>query len=111
MEPTIAVEQPEYFYANPITVEKDLTFDMNNEQIKNAQIMLKGLGFEPGREDGYFNRVTETAVKAFQQSVGLEQSGTITKETAAKLQQELIDKVRDPKNDTQLTAALKALFK
>jgi carboxyl-terminal processing protease len=110
VEPTIPVDQPAYFYANPISVEKELTFDMNNEQVKNAQVMLKGLGFEPGREDGYFSKETETAVKAFQQSVGLPQSGIITKETAGKLQQTLIEKVRDQKNDMQLETALKALF-
>ncbi|MFZ3591756.1 S41 family peptidase [Bacillus sp. DJP31] len=111
VEPTIVVEQPTYFYANPIAVEKDLAFDMNSEQIKNAQIMLKGLGFDAGREDGYFSKETEAAVKAFQKSVKITESGTITKETAGKMQQALIDKVRDPKNDAQLDSALKALFK
>ncbi|WP_246942684.1 S41 family peptidase [Bacillus pinisoli] len=111
IEPTIPVDQPSYFYANPISIEKELTFDMNNEQVKNAQVMLKGLGFEPGREDGYFSKETETAVKAFQQSVGLEQTGVISKETAGKLQQTLVEKVREPENDRQLETALKVLFK
>lgn len=84
---------------------------MNNEQVKNAQMMLKGLGFEPGRVDGYFSKQTETAVKAFQQTVGLPQTGKISKETAGKLQQTLIEKVRDPKNDVQLDTAIRALFK
>ncbi|WP_456277677.1 S41 family peptidase [Bacillus sp. AK128] len=110
IEPTIPVEQPTYFYSNPISTEEDLKIDMNNEQIKNAQVMLKGLGFEPGREDGYFSAETEVAVKAFQQSVGIEQTGVITKETAGKIQQALIDKVRDVKNDRQLETALKSLF-
>ena len=26
---------------------------MNNEQVKTAQLILKGLGLTPGREDGY----------------------------------------------------------
>lgn len=110
VEPTIPIEQPSYFYANPVSIEKDLTIDMNNEQIKNAQVMLKGLGFEPGRVDGYFSKETETAVKAFQQSVGLSQSGKITPETAGKLQEALIAKVRDKKNDVQLETAIKVLF-
>ncbi|MBM7661566.1 carboxyl-terminal processing protease [Bacillus mesophilus] len=111
VEPTIPVEQPSYFYSNPISIEEDLKYDMNNEQVKNAQVMLKGLGFEPGREDGYYSKETETAVKAFQQSVGIEQTGVISKETAGKLQQTLIEKVRDVKNDRQLETALKSLFK
>jgi carboxyl-terminal processing protease len=111
VEPTIPVNQPDYFYANPLSIEKDLVFDMNNEQVKNAQIMLKGLGFDPGREDGYFSKETEEAVKAFQKSAKLDESGKITEETAGKLQSTLIEKVRDQKNDAQLDAALKALFK
>lgn len=111
VEPTIPVDQPAYFYSNPISIEEDLTLDMNNEQVKNAQMMLKGLGFEPGRVDGYFSKQTETAVKAFQQTVGLPQTGKISKETAGKLQQTLIEKVRDPKNDVQLDTAIRALFK
>lgn len=111
VEPTIPVNQPEYFYANPLNIEKDLVVDSNNEQVKNAQIMLNGLGFDPGRVDGYFSKQTEDAVKAFQKSVKLEESGKITKETAGKLQQALIEKVRDPKNDAQLDEAMDALFK
>ncbi len=111
VEPTVPIDQPAYFYANPINIDKELTFDMNNDQIKNAQIMLKGLGFEPGRVDGYYSKETEVAVKAYQQTAGIEQSGTITKETAAKIQQDLIAKVRDTKNDVQLETAIKLLFK
>ncbi|MBM6616301.1 S41 family peptidase [Bacillus suaedaesalsae] len=111
VEPTIPVNQPAYFYANPLNIEKDLVVDANNEQVKNAQIMLKGLGFDPGRVDGYFSKETEEAVKAFQKSAKLEETGKVTKETAGKLQQLLIEKVRDPKNDAQLDEAMKALFK
>lgn len=110
VEPTIPVNQPDYYYVNPIQIKEPLTFDMNSEQVKNAQKMLKGLGFNPGREDGYFSEETVTAVKAYQQSVGLEQSGTITKETAAKMEQNIIDKIRNQENDVQLETAIKALF-
>ncbi|MFD1736741.1 S41 family peptidase [Bacillus salitolerans] len=110
VEPTIPVNQPEFYYVNPLQVEKPLTFDMNNESIKNAQKMLKGLGFNPGREDGYFGQETVTAVKAFQQTAGLEQTGTITTETASKLEQAIIEKIRNQQNDIQLETAIKSLF-
>lgn len=32
---------------------------MNNNEIKRAQFLLKGLGFVPGREDGYYNESTK----------------------------------------------------
>ena len=33
---------------------------MNNNEIKRAQFLLKGLGFVPGREDGYYNESTKS---------------------------------------------------
>lgn len=110
VEPTIPVKQPDYFYSNPIQLEDELVLDMNNEKIKNAQLMLKGLGFEPGREDGYFSKETETAVKAFQQANDLNVNGKINAETANKIESEILEHVRDENNDLQLKTAIKILF-
>jgi carboxyl-terminal processing protease len=110
VEPTIPMKQPEYFYSNPIQLEDELVLDMNNEKIKNAQLMLKGLGFEPGREDGYFSKETETAVKAFQQANDLNVNGKINAETASKIESEIVEHVRDENNDLQLKTAIKILF-
>ncbi|NEU30203.1 S41 family peptidase [bacterium LRH843] len=111
VEPTVEVKQPDYFYAIPLSVEEPITEDMMNEQIKNAQIMLKGLGFEPGRKDGYFDHQTTLAVRAFQQSNGLAENGQLDKETAAMLQQKIIDQVRDKENDKQLQTAIDLIIK
>lgn len=43
IKPDVEVKQPDYFHVSPLHIEKTLAFDMNNEQIKNAQQMLKGL--------------------------------------------------------------------
>lgn len=110
IEPTIKVEQPEYYNATPIQLEKPFKFDMTGEQIKNAQIMLKGLGFDPGREDGYFSKETAEAVKSFQKKNKLAVTGTIDKETAGLLQAEVVEKIRNREDDAQLNAAMKALF-
>lgn len=110
VKPTVEVKQPEYFYANPIQVEEEtLEFDMNGDQIKNAQVMLAGLGFEPGRKDGYFSKKTETAVKAFQEANDLKVTGKIDSDTAARIQSELIEVIRDKKNDRQLKVAMEVL--
>lgn len=106
IKPTVEVKQPDYFYANPIQIEKPLVVDMNNEQIKNAQIMLDGLGFKPGRKDGYFSKETEAAVKAFQKANNLKQTGQIDKETAGLIQTKVIENIKNDKNDLQLKKAI-----
>jgi carboxyl-terminal processing protease len=110
VEPTLEVKQPEYYYANPIQVEKELKFDMNNEQIKNAQIMLKGLGYKPGRTDGYFSNETELAVEAFQKDNKLSVTGKIDQKTAQMLDMKIMELIRNGKNDIQLETAIKVLF-
>lgn len=110
--PTVEVKQPDYFYSSPIQLEDEsLKFDTNNEKVKNAQLMLKGIGYEPGRVDGYFSKETEVAVQAFQKANGLTVSGQVDKQTAAKLEEKIIEQVKDEKNDFQLQTAIKMLFK
>ncbi|MED4402791.1 S41 family peptidase [Metabacillus fastidiosus] len=110
VEPTIEVSQPAYFQAGPIKADKVLEADMNNEQIKLAQIVLKGIGFEPGREDGYYSEATEMAVKAFQQKHGLQMTGKIDGKTAAKINEVAAENIDEEKNDVQLETAIKSLF-
>lgn len=106
VKPDVAVKQPDYFYATPIDKKKTFKFDDNDENIKQAQIMLKGLGYDPGRQDGYFSKQTETAVKHYQEAVGITINGKIDPLTSEKLESSLIDKIKDEKNDLQLEKAL-----
>ncbi|MBB3870393.1 PDZ domain-containing protein [Parageobacillus toebii NBRC 107807] len=110
VKPDVEVKQPDYFHVSPLHIEKELSFDMNNEQVKSAQQMLKGLGFDPGRTDGYFSKETESAVKAFQKANKLPQTGKIDKNTAEVLQAKVMDAIRDDNNDVQLKTAMKVLF-
>ncbi|MEH7290439.1 S41 family peptidase [Priestia megaterium] len=108
IKPTVEVKQPDYYYANPIQVDKKpLTRDMTGDQVKNAQVMLKGLGFEPGRTDGYFSKETETAVTAFQKANKQKATGEIDEDTAALLQTKLLEKIKSKDEDRQLQTALK----
>lgn len=111
IEPTIKVKQPEYFDAHQLAIEKVLERDMNDEQIQYAQSILKGLGFEPGREDGYYDWSTEIAVKAFQKQFGLEVTGKLDAKTAAHLESAILEKIQDEDNDIQLRTALNYLVK
>ncbi len=107
IQPTLQVQQPAFFNVHPLTVEKTLERDMNDEQIQYAQTMLKGLGFETGREDGYYDDRTELAVKAFQRVEGLEVTGKLDRKTAQQLEMRILEKIKDDKNDVQLLTAIK----
>ncbi|RFU69359.1 PDZ domain-containing protein [Peribacillus saganii] len=111
IEPTIEVHQPDYFNLQPLAIDKTLKRDDNSEQIKHAQEMLSGLGFESSRDDGYFDQRTEVAVKAFQQQNGIEVTGKLDQKTAGAIETALIEKIKDEQNDIQLKIALKYLAK
>jgi carboxyl-terminal processing protease len=107
IKPDVAVKQPVIFQTHPIQVNEPLIQDMNNEQVKNAQEILAGLGFAPGRTDGYFNEETTLAVKAFQQQNNLLATGQIDSKTAGKLEESAIKEMKKKKNDLQLQTALR----
>lgn len=106
INPTIEVKQPEYFYVNPLTLDHSLKLDANNEQVKLAQQILSGLGYGPGREDGYFDYQTERAVKAFQNQEKLPATGEIDPKTAELMDTALTQARKEEKNDLQLQVAL-----
>ncbi|WP_411217723.1 S41 family peptidase [Terribacillus saccharophilus] len=112
IKPTVEVDQPAYFYSSPIQLDESekLKFNDNNDKIKNLQIMLEGLGFDPSRKDGFFNEKTEAAVKQFQQENDLQATGEVNQETADLLQSKIIEQVRDGKHDNQMDKALQELF-
>lgn len=111
VEPDVKVSQPEYYSAMPFTEDVNLKIDMTNEQVKNLQIILNGLGYKTKRQDGYFDANTEAAVKAFQKVNNLEVTGVVDKKTAAKMQEEIIKEIRNPENDMQLQIAIETLLK
>src|SRR5699024_8777685 len=85
------------------TVQKEML-------LENVQIMLKGLGFDPGRDDGYIDKKTKQAVKDYQADNDLKETGDIDEETAGKIEADLLDKVRDGEEDLQLEKALDVLY-
>lgn len=107
IEPDIHVLQPDLYHIHPIQIETVLKQDMNNEQIKNAQVLLKSIGYEPGRVDGYFNQTTEEAVRLFQDEHDLSVTGAINNETAKAMEKEVMNQMEDKDNDRQLQTALK----
>ncbi|MEQ6378504.1 S41 family peptidase [Bacillaceae bacterium S4-13-56] len=110
VEPTIKVEQPEYFYSNPIPKDEVVNEQSSEDKVKNVQIMLKGIGFTPGNTDGEFDNGTKKAIEDFQRDQGLDVTGEVNKETAVKLEDTIVEMARDPKNDLQMKKALEVLF-
>lgn len=111
IEPDIAVEQPAYFRASPMSKKTTLKADMLGDDVKNLQLMLEGLGLAPGRTDGYFNDKTAQAVKSFQTEHGLPANGEVDVKTAQAIEDAITKQIRDPKNDLQLKAAADAMRK
>src|SRR5699024_9909162 len=111
VKPTIEQKQPDFYYANPIQIDETLTFDHTGEQIENAQVMLTGLGYDTGRKDGYFDEETKNAVTNFQKDYDLEATGEINEKTAAAIETEIIEVIRDGDEDLQLEKALHELYK
>src|SRR5699024_473684 len=108
--PTIEKEQPEYFYTNPIQIDKPLTYNHTGEKIKNVQIMLHGLDYNVDRTDGYFDKQTKKAVKDFQKENDMKATGKVDKKTAGLIESKIIDKIRSGEDDQQLERALSALY-
>ncbi|WP_050616446.1 S41 family peptidase [Bacillus testis] len=110
IKPTMEIKQPKIYHTQPLNVEKPLKQDMTNEQVQHAQVILKSLGYDPGRTDGYFDVKTETAVRAFQNGEHLKNTGTINLKTAQALEQTINKAKKDDENDMQLQAAIRYLL-
>ncbi|MRN54316.1 S41 family peptidase [Paenibacillus monticola] len=101
IKPDIAVAQPDYFSVAPINKTAILQYNMNSADVKSAQTMLDGLGYKPGRKDGYFDVGTKNSVKKFQSTAKLKVTGIIDAKTAEALELSLIKVIQDPVNDNQ----------
>ncbi|UJF33174.1 S41 family peptidase [Paenibacillus hexagrammi] len=111
IQPDIAVDQPAYFKAAPLSKKSVIKPDTTSDDVENMQLMLSGLGFAPDRTDGYFSDKTAQSLKAFQRVNGLPMTGEVDTDTANKLEKAILTEIRDPKNDLQLKAAVAELQK
>jgi carboxyl-terminal processing protease len=107
--PDLAVEQPDYFKVAPLSKKTTLKPDTTGDDVKNLQIMLKGLGLAVDRTDGYYSEKTASAVRAFQRGNGLPVTGEVDADTANLLEKAIVAQMKDPNNDLQLKAAVQEL--
>lgn len=63
-----------------------LKYGSLGDAVRNIQSSLNAIGYSAGSADGIYGRNTESAVKNFQKTYGLEVDGIVGKETLAKLE-------------------------
>lgn len=111
VQPDINVSLPDYFKAMPFPENVELKLDMNNVDVQNLQIILNGIGYKTKRKDGYFDDSTKLAVKSFQKANNIDATGIVDSKTATLLQNKVVERIKEPKNDTQLQVATETLLK
>lgn len=107
IKPDYPVALPDYASLPIINPDKDYKLSSSSTDVKTAQKMLKALGFDPGREDGFFDEKTQSALSSFQKSQNLPTDGILKGNTTLKLMDLIREKIQ--KNDTQLQKAIEVL--
>lgn len=110
VQPTIEVKQKDYYYTAPVQIDEPLSYDETGEDIANIQQMLKGLNYDPGRTDGYFDEETTEAVEAFQEDHELAVTGEVDEETAGLIEAKVVEQIRSGEDDVQLQTAMEELY-
>jgi len=75
----------------PAVAHADLQRGSGGEAVEALQIMLFDMGYLSEEPDGQFGARTEEAVKEYQKTVGLEESGTVTDDLMAQISQDWAD--------------------
>ncbi|MBT2662470.1 S41 family peptidase [Bacillus sp. ISL-45] len=107
IKPDHEVSMPEYASLPFIDPETELKESTASEQVKAAQKMLKALGFDPGREDGFYDEKTKEAVIAFQKSKELEETGILKGSSTIELMNALREQIKN--EDPQIQKAIEVL--
>lgn len=107
VKPDFEVALPEYASLQIIDHDKEWKQTDSSTDVKNAQKMLKAIGFDPGREDGYFDENTKKAIIELQKDAQLEPNGILSGKTSMELMSRLSQTIQ--KNDTQIQKAIEIL--
>jgi carboxyl-terminal processing protease len=107
IQPDYPVALPAYAKLPPLNPDNALKKDMNDPQVKVLQQFLEGLGYSPGRDDGYFSEQTEEAVKTFQKMKGLAATGVVQGDTSRAINDAVRARIKE--NDPQLQKAIAVL--
>ncbi|MBO0958316.1 S41 family peptidase [Neobacillus sp. MM2021_6] len=105
--PDFEVALPDFASLPIINPDKELALSTSSTEVQTAQKMLKAVGYDPGREDGFFDEKTKEAVIAFQTAQGLAADGVLKGDSTMKLMDLLREKIKT--SDTQLQKAVEVL--
>ena len=106
IEPTEEVSMPDYYNITIIDTREVVKEGAVSDNVKTIETILKGIGYDV-TADGYFDSKTTEAVKEFQKSKGLSETGEVDEKTGTALMSAIRDALKA--NDTQYKAAVKAL--
>ena len=106
IEPTEAVSMPEYYNITIVDTREVVKEGSVSDNVKTIETILKGLGYDV-KVDGYFDSKTTEAVKQFQKSKGISETGEVNEQTGSALMTAIREELK--KNDTQYKSAVKAL--
>ena len=106
IEPTEEVSMPDYYNITIIDTREVVKEGAVSDNVKTIETILKGLEYDV-TADGYFDSKTTEAVKEFQKSKGLSETGEVDEKTGTSLMSAIRDALKA--NDTQYKAAVKAL--
>ena len=106
IEPTEEVSMPDYYNITIIDTREVVKEGAVSDNVKTIETILKGLGYDV-TADGYFDSKTTEAVKEFQKSKGLSETGEVDEKTGTALMSAIRDALKA--NDTQYKASVKAL--
>lgn len=107
LQPTIEVDFPEYAYLPPLPKNETLKKGMTSEDVENLNTFLHALTYET--EGNTFNDATEQAVKDFQSSNKLKETGEVDAETAVVIELKITDQLH--KSDQMYDKAVEVLTK
>lgn len=82
----VPVGTPVRIEGRKVKVSRQLKYQISGPDVAIVQLKLKELGYLTERADGIFGKVTEEAVKKYQEDNGMEVTGTVNKEMVDRLQ-------------------------
>ncbi|MTD38878.1 PDZ domain-containing protein [Erwinia sp. CPCC 100877] len=109
IEPSIKADYPDYAYLVPISRDKVLKMGESSPVVKNANGLLKGLGYNVNADSSDYSEQTKTAVEKLQAAAQLPVTGEIDDKTADEIETQLAKKIAE--NDQAYTKAIEELKK
>ena len=106
VEPDIKVEQSELFDEHIRIVAVEYKEGDFNEDVAYAQRLLKGLGYNIGRDDGYFDAATKHVVKKFREDSKVGSKSEMDGMFYSTLKKQVESFRADQENDHQLQMGL-----